>query len=262
LLADEPREHAHAMRIEPDRRLVEEEQLAPAREHARDRDALRLATRQLRDARPRLGELAIEADAREPLGDFILRLVPRPFRMPQRDLEVAAHVEVIEQRAALRNQAELAAVEIEVRCHDVEAGGIELFALEQDARERRLAGARATEQHDDLAFPDIEIDAVDQHAAVGERHLKLAHRQRDRLLAHRPKRYTTAPTRTRLQPFATKESRNRRPSRLSIASTARFVRAAVAKRRDPPRRAGGLPCRSSISSSASSRTTSSSVSAS
>ena len=52
LLADEPREHAHAMRIEPDRRLVEEQQLAPAREHARDRDALGLTARERGHRRP------------------------------------------------------------------------------------------------------------------------------------------------------------------------------------------------------------------
>ena len=59
----------------------------------------------------------------------------------------AAHVEVIEQRAALRHQAELIAIEHELVGHDLIAGAIELLALEQDPREGRLAGARAAEQH-------------------------------------------------------------------------------------------------------------------
>src|SRR5215470_3321973 len=107
LLADQPREHADAMRIEADRWLVEEQQLAPAREHARDRDALRLTARQARHRRARLGELAIEADALEP----VLGLRLAAAGVAQRELDVTAHVEVIEQRAALRDEAELIAIE-------------------------------------------------------------------------------------------------------------------------------------------------------
>src|SRR5262245_5133974 len=55
------------MRIEPDRRLVEEQQFAPAREHARDGDALRLATLELRHRRAWLGERGIEPHAFQPV---------------------------------------------------------------------------------------------------------------------------------------------------------------------------------------------------
>jgi len=47
---------------------------------------------------------------------------------------------MIEQRAALRDQAELIAIELELGGDDLEPGCVELLALEQHARERRLAG--------------------------------------------------------------------------------------------------------------------------
>jgi hypothetical protein len=98
--------------------------------------------------------------------------------MAQRERNIPADVEVIEQRAALRDQAELTAIEIELGGDDLEARCHELGALEQHARERGLAGARAAEQDDDLARCDVEIDAVDQRAPVGEHDAEPAHPER------------------------------------------------------------------------------------
>src|SRR5205085_10716033 len=105
------------------------------------------------------------ADAREP----VRHLVAAAAGVAQRELEVAVDIEVIEQRAALRHEPELVAIEVELGRDHLEAGGIELVALEQHARERRLAGARAAEQHDDLAGRDLEVDAIDQDATVWQR---------------------------------------------------------------------------------------------
>jgi hypothetical protein len=171
LLADQPRQHAHAVRIEADRRLVEEHQLAAARQHAGHRDALGLPAGQPRHGRAGRREPGVEADPREPGRGVAGRdgLGRARRGVAQGELEVAAHVEVIEQRTALRHEPELRAIERELRGHHVEAVVVELVALEQDARERRLAGARAAEQHDHFAGLDREVDAVDQHAPVGER---------------------------------------------------------------------------------------------
>src|SRR5262245_18235070 len=106
LLAHKAREYTHAMWIEPYRRLVEKQQLAPARQHARDSDALRLSTGQLGHRCPRLGQRGIEPDMLEPLGGIITAA-----RIAQRELEVAADVEVIEQRATLRYKAVLSTLE-------------------------------------------------------------------------------------------------------------------------------------------------------
>ena len=85
---------------------------------------------------------------------------------------------MIEQRASLRDEPELIAIELELRGDDIEARALELVALEQHARERRLAGTRSTEQHDDFAFADREIYSVDQHAPVGKRDAQAANRER------------------------------------------------------------------------------------
>ena len=81
--------------------------------------------------------------------------------------------EVVSARVVRRrgsfDEAELVAIEIELRGDDVEPGIVQLVALEQHARERRLARAGSPEQHDDFTFADVEIDAVDQHAPVGKR---------------------------------------------------------------------------------------------
>ena len=183
LVADQPRKHAHAVRIEPDRRLVEEHQLAAARQHARHCHSLRLPARELGHRCARRGEPGVEPDPREPRRGLVGVRRAMGCVAPgvaQRELEVAAYVEMVEQRASLRHEPELIAVEHELCSHDLEAGDVELVALEQHARERRLAGARAAEQHDHLARADREIDAVDQHAPVGERHAQPAHRKRAR----------------------------------------------------------------------------------
>ena len=172
LLAHESREHADAMGIEPHARLVEEQQLAPAREHARDSHALRLPARELGHGRAGRGERAIEPDPCEPVGGVVIAA-----GVAKRELEVPAHVEVVEQRAALRDEAELRPIERERRGHDVEASALELVALEQYARERALAGAGPAEEDHDLARRDVEIDAIDEHAAVGKRDPQPADRE-------------------------------------------------------------------------------------
>ncbi len=173
LLADQPRQHPHAVGIEADRRLVEEQQPAPAREHARHRDPLGLAAGQPGHRRAGRGERRIEADPGEP-GRRVVAGGGRALGVAQRELEVAAHVEVVEQRAALGHEAELIAVERQLGGDHVEPAGLELGALEQHARERGLAGARAAEQDHHLARGDREIHLIDQHAPVGQRDAQAA----------------------------------------------------------------------------------------
>jgi hypothetical protein len=96
----------------------------------------------------------------------------------QGQVDVAAHVEVVEQRAALRDQAELAVVEGELGGDHLEPGLGQLVALEQHPGERRLAGAGAAQQHHHLTRRQRQRRIVDQHAAVGQDHAQAAHRER------------------------------------------------------------------------------------
>ena len=180
LLADQPREHAHAMRIEADRRLVEEQQLAPAREHARDRDALRLAARQLGHRR---------AAARRACGSSPTRVEPRlgivgvavaagAPRVAQRELEVAADVEVIEQRAALRHEPELVAIEVELRRRPRRSPAASSSSRSNSTRANvDLPAPEPPSSTTTSPAPIVEIDAIDQHAAVGQRDAQPAHRR-------------------------------------------------------------------------------------
>jgi hypothetical protein len=75
---------------------------------------------------------------------------------------------MIEQRATLRNQAELVVIEREFGRLDMKSGIVELGAFEQHPREGRLAGAGATEDHRDFARCQRQRQVVDQHPTVGQ----------------------------------------------------------------------------------------------
>ena len=94
----------------------------------------------------------------------------------QRELEAAAHVEMIEQRPRCgtrpswpRSRSSCAATTSKPASSS--------SSRSNSTRERRLASAGA-EQHHDFAGADRQIDAIDQHAPVGKRDAQAADRQR------------------------------------------------------------------------------------
>jgi hypothetical protein len=180
LLAQEAGEHPHAVRIEPDRGLVEEQQAAPAGQRARHRHALRLPARQPIDRHTRLAERAVEPDPLQPgLRIGVLASVPLRARgaVALGQLDVAAHVQVIEQRAALRDETEIGALEGELSAHHLESAPFQLVPLEEQPCERGLTGATAAQEHHHLSRNDLEGEVLDQHPAIGEHDAKPARQE-------------------------------------------------------------------------------------
>ena len=161
------------LRVECARDLVEQHQLRPHRQGARDRDALLLT------AGEPVGELV--RLLREPdLLEQLERDQPSLARagavhLPRRQHDVLEHRHVREEVVGLEDDADLAAQRVHV---DVAVG--DLVAVDDDAalvdpleqvdaaQERRLAGARRADQADDVVPLDLERHVV-EHAQVAER---------------------------------------------------------------------------------------------
>ncbi len=167
-----------AARVERRQRFVEQQQARVGAERARDRDALAFAARE-RGRAPRHQR----ADAQQ-LDDAVERDAALAGRdAAQAVFEVAAHVEVREQRRVLDHVADGAAM----RRHPG-AGGVVLpdFGAEGEAALRTLqpgdgaqhgglAAARRAEQRRDAARRQLERD-VEREVAAREAELGLDHR--------------------------------------------------------------------------------------
>ena len=142
-------------------RLVEHQEPRAGAQDARDRQHLLLAARQL------------AAAAGEPLGEIgkqredALERQPAGRRDARRQQQVLAHAEAGEDGALLGADRHAEARDAVGREADRLAAGEDDRAapLADDAHDRlegrRLAGAVAAEQGDDLARPHLEIDAVE-----------------------------------------------------------------------------------------------------
>ena len=154
--------------VERAERLVEHEQPRLGGERAGERDALLLAARELADA-PVLE--AGEPDERECVAGARRRssaAASRCMRSPKRD--VAQHVAVGEQRVVLEHEPEArdGAGGTRARSSPSHATTPARVGLEPGdrAQQRALAAAARTEDADDLAVGDVEVDAVDRGDAV------------------------------------------------------------------------------------------------
>ena len=157
-----------------DKRLVEQQQLRPVDDAARQRDALHLAARQ---GDHRAVGIFRQADQFERLIDLASRLAAREFAVLERIDHVLPHRHMRPHRVGLEHHAELA----QARRHQHAVGGrrhhpagdtdlaIGRMFEPRDASQRRgLAAAGRPEQHHDLARRHGKTDAVDRRAADRE----------------------------------------------------------------------------------------------
>jgi hypothetical protein len=226
------------LQVERAERLVEEQHRGVVDERAGQRDALLLAAGEL----ARAGALAAaQADELERLGHTALDLGHGHLAALEAERDVAAHVEVLEERVALEHRVDVAPVRRHV------GDGL---ALEQDpslarllesgdhAQRRRLAAARGAEQGEELAAGDREVhvahrgvlaealpDALDRDGGVA---IGAARRRADRGAARR-RGVRHAPSR----PSSTPSPLSRRPSRRGSATARPIVRTETASIRVP-----------------------------
>ena len=84
-----------------------------------------------------------------------------------RERDVAGDVEVVEERAALRDEGD-GRVEPALVPRDGVAPGTEIAGRDEGLQERALAGSGGAEERDDLAGGEDEIGLCDEQGAVGE----------------------------------------------------------------------------------------------
>jgi hypothetical protein len=157
-------------------RLVEQHQARSRRERAREPDALRLAARER--ARPPIAIGGrIERDAREQLVDARGDVARAPAEQRRRDPDVLGDGEVREQPDLLEAVADPPAQErrglrARVGAVDPDAAAGRLDQPVHEPQRRGLAGARAADQHEQLAALDHQRQVVDRdplRIAPGER---------------------------------------------------------------------------------------------
>src|SRR4051812_45999708 len=171
-LADDLVDAVDDDRREPERRLVEEQELRLRHDRAPDREHLLLAA----GHRPALLALAL-LQAREQRVHAV-QVLADALRVPARE---RAHLEVLEDRHAREDPPALG------RLRDADLGDgvarqpLDLGAVEDDAahprrhdardraQRRRLAGAVRADERDDLAFVDLERDALERLDRAVER---------------------------------------------------------------------------------------------
>ena len=179
--ADEVPELPARVRIEPRRRLVQEQQLGPADDAERDIDPPLLPARELRDACLRLG---LQAHRRDHLVD-VARVRVEPRELPQ----LLAHRRQTGLPGRLQHDAE-PSLEIETARRRVDPEHLDVTARPtpvplEDLDRRRLARAVRPEQRECLAPLDLERHAVDD-GSVAVRLPQVVHPYRDlaRTLIH------------------------------------------------------------------------------
>ncbi len=101
--------------------------------------------------------ITVKIDDPEPVGDG-LGGVRRPgAASSQGELDVSRDVEMVEEASVLGDQAEALEKRIGV-VRDVEPVGSQRIGFEQRAEQRRLPGARRTDDHSDLVRPQFQRD--------------------------------------------------------------------------------------------------------
>jgi hypothetical protein len=152
---------AHA-RVERGKRFVEQEQRGRGRQRARERDALLLPARELRRV---LAARPLQPDQREQ------RLDPRDARgsggpgVGEPVADVLRDGEVREQGVGLEHDAEVAlrgGQARDVAPALVDAPGVLPLEARDHAQQRGLPASGRAEEADELARPDVEVDAVER----------------------------------------------------------------------------------------------------
>ena len=155
--------HAEAAaRVEPGRRLVEEQQLGPPDERAAKVEPAAHAARvRLDDPVAGVGQLELLQQLRCASRGLGLRELVQP---PEHD-QVLAPGQVLVDRGVLPGQADdrakLLRLLDDVEARDRGVAGVRLQQRREDAHGRGLAGPVRAEQSQDRAFGDLEVHAVE-----------------------------------------------------------------------------------------------------
>ena len=160
-------------------RLVEHQDRRVLQDHARERDALALAARELHAA---LADVRVVAGASVPVAqpdDELVRL-----RLARRRVDLVVARARAGRSGCWRRSSDAAATCPASPCRSPRAGSpasrramswpsirmrpcFELVEAQQQVHERRLAGARAADEADALARPDREVEIVEHRRRVG-----------------------------------------------------------------------------------------------
>ena len=150
------------LQVERAERLVEQQRLRPVDDRAGERDALALAAGEL----PRLAAaVALEPHERERLARAPAPLGPRHLLHAEPVLDVVLHGHVREERVVLEDRVDVARVGRQLRdvlAAELDAALVRLLEARDHAQRRRLAGAGRAEHGEELAAPDLQVDAVDR----------------------------------------------------------------------------------------------------
>ncbi len=136
--------------------------MRPLDQRAGQRHALALAARELR--RPALAVVA-KPHLVQRLGDAARDLVGRQALAAQAVAHVLRHVHVREEGVGLEHHVDRPAVRRHaghVLAVDQDAAAIGRLEARDHAQQGGLAAARAAQKGEQLAAPDVEIDAVDR----------------------------------------------------------------------------------------------------
>ncbi len=154
------------LRVEVRERLVHEEGLRVAHDRAAHGDALTLAAGE----RTRLAvEQRLEVEDARRVLDARVDLGLRHLLDAQAEGDVLVDVEVRIERVALEHHGDVAVARRHVVHHavaDHDAALADVLESGQHAQRRRLAAARRTDEHHELAVLDVEVHAVDGTRAI------------------------------------------------------------------------------------------------
>ena len=154
------------LRIQRAERFVEQQDARLDGEGARKRDALALAAREL--ARIAVGEPAELHEVEQFVDTFGDGGLVRPHRArldAQAECDILEHVHVAEQRVVLEDEADMAlagAARQRILAVEADAAGVRPFEAGDDAQKCRLAGAGRSQQRQQLAAFDPEVDIVER----------------------------------------------------------------------------------------------------
>src|SRR5581483_9285489 len=159
-------------RVDRRGRVVEDEDARIDRERSRDRDALALAARQGDPALADHGVVALGQSL-----DELVCLRGARGRLDGGVVEVAASERDVlpdgrrEEEGVLRDDADLAAERVQLEIADVDAvdehaSSVHVVEARYQRRQRRLPGARVTDQRDRRPRCDVEIDVAQDRPVV------------------------------------------------------------------------------------------------
>ena len=160
------------LRVEVRERLIHEEHSRLADDGSREGDTLLLAAGEL--GGPPREEVADAQELRDPLHFPRLLRGTEPTD-PQRILDVVAHRHVRVERVALKDEGDVAILGFEPNDTppvDQDVALIRILEPREHAQRSRLSASRRTEQHQELAIGDVEIEMIDRRPVLGREALR------------------------------------------------------------------------------------------